>query len=293
MSWWQAAILGLVQGLAEFLPISSSGHLVLGEYVLGLDTANASDVTFEVFVHFGTALSILTVYRARIGRILRDALGALARPALWAEAFRAGRIERARGDDLSYDAPEASGGAVPSLRLALYVLVTMVPTFVGYLLFEEPLEALFGDPRFVCGALLVTGVLLLLTRLRPDPDGVLSPAKAVLVGIAQTCALVPGISRSGSTICTAIYLNVDRKEAADFSFLMLLPVVLGATLLKTLEMLDVGMTVGVVPLAVGTVVAFASGVFAIRAVQVLVERRSLQYFAYYCFAVGGLGLVFI
>ncbi|MDT7855916.1 undecaprenyl-diphosphate phosphatase [Rubrivirga sp. S365] len=293
MSWWQAAVLGLVQGLAEFLPISSSGHLVLGEYVLGLDTAGAGDITFEVFVHFGTALSILTVYRARIGRILRDAVGALARPALWAEAFQAGRIERARGDELSYDAPEASGGPVPSLRLALYVLVTMVPTFIGYLLFEEPLEALFGDPRFVCGALIVTGVLLLLTRLRPDPDGMLSPGKAVLVGIAQTCALIPGISRSGSTICTAIYLNVDRKEAADFSFLMLLPVVLGATLLKTLDMLEVGMTTGVVPLAVGTLVAFVSGVFAIRAVQVLVQRQSLQYFAYYCFTVGGLGLVFI
>lgn len=293
MTWWQAAILGLVQGLAEFLPISSSGHLVLGEYVLGLNTEGANDVTFEVFVHFGTALSILTVYRARIGRILKDAFGALTTPSAWVQAIRPGKIERARGDDLSYDAPEASGGPVPSLRLALYVLITMVPTFIGYLLFEERLEALFGDPRFVCGALIVTGILLLLTRLRPDPDGVLSPLKAVLVGIAQTAALIPGISRSGSTICTAIYLNVDRKEAADFSFLMLLPVVLGATLLKTLDMMEVGMTTGAVPLAVGTLVAFVSGVFAIRAVQVLVQRQSLQYFAYYCFAVGGLGLALI
>ena len=293
MTWWQAALLGLVQGLAEFLPISSSGHLVLGQHVLGLDTEAASDVTFEVFVHFGTALSILTVYRTRIARILADAFGALTTPSAWAEAVRPGRIERARGDDLSYDAPEASGGPVPSLRLALYVLLTMVPTFLGYILFEERLEALFGDPRAVCVALLVTGVLLLLTRLRPDPDGVLSPLKSLLIGIAQTCALIPGISRSGSTICTAIYLNVDRKEAADFSFLMLLPVVLGATLLKTLDMLEVGMTVEAVPLAVGTVVAFASGIFAIRAVQVLVQRRSLQYFAYYCFAIGILGLVFI
>ena len=295
MTWWQAAILGLIQGLAEFLPISSSGHLVLGETLLerfaGLTAGDTGDVTFEVFVHFGTALSILTVYRQRIGRILRDAFGALTDADAWRQAVRPGRIERARGDDLTYDAPEASGGPVPSLRLALLVLVTMVPTFIGYVLFEEPLEALFGDVRFVCGALIVTGVLLLLTRLRPDPDGVLSPAKAVLIGVAQTCALVPGISRSGSTICTAIYLNVDRKEAADFSFLMLLPVVLGATLLKTLDMIEVGMTVGAVPLLVGTVVAFASGVFAIRAVQVLVQRQSLQYFAYYCFAVGGLGLL--
>jgi undecaprenyl-diphosphatase len=173
------------------------------------------------------------------------------------------------------------------------VLITMVPTFIGYLLFEERLEALFGDPRFVCGALIVTGILLLLTRLRPDPDGELSPLKSVLIGIAQTCALIPGISRSGSTICTAIYLNVDRKDAADFSFLMLLPVVLGATLLKTLDMLEVGMTVGWLPLLVGTVVAFASGVFAIRAVRVLVQRHSLQYFAYYCFAIGIAGLIWI
>ncbi|WP_412068760.1 undecaprenyl-diphosphate phosphatase [Rubrivirga sp. IMCC43871] len=293
MTWWQAAILGLIQGLAEFLPISSSGHLVLGEYVLGLDTSNAKDVTFEVFVHFGTALSILVVYRQRIGRILRDAVGALTNASAWRQAVRPGPIERARGDEISYDAPEASGGPVPSLRLAILILITMVPTFIGYLLFEERLEALFGDPRFVSGALIVTGILLLLTRLRPDPNGVLSPAKAVLVGIAQTAALIPGISRSGSTICTAIYLNVDRKEAADFSFLMLLPVVLGATLLKTLDMLDVGMTVEPLPLIVGTVVAFASGVFAIRAVQVLVQRRSLQYFAYYCFAIGIAGLIWI
>lgn len=293
MTWWQAAILGLVQGLAEFLPISSSGHLVLGEYVLGLDASNAKDVTFEVFVHFGTAMSILVVYRRRIGRILRDALGALATPSLWAKAVRPGPIERARGDELRVAPPETSGGPVPSLRLAILVLITMVPTFLGYLLFEEQVEALFGDPRFVCGALIVTGILLLLTRLRPDPDGVLSPGKAVLVGIAQTCALIPGISRSGSTICTAIYLNVDRKEAADFSFLMLLPVVLGATLLKTLDMLEVGMTVEALPLVVGTAVAFVSGVFAIRAVQVLVQRQSLQYFAYYCFAIGIWGLVAI
>lgn len=293
MSWWQAAILGLVQGLAEFLPISSSGHLVLGEHLLGLNQDAANDVTFEVFVHFGTALSILTVYWRRIVRILGDAFGALARPAVWAEAVRPGRIERARGDDLSYDPPEASGGPVPSLRVALYVLLTMVPTFIGYLLFEEPLEEAFSNPRLACGMLLVTGTLLLLTRLRPDPNGVLSPLKAFLIGVAQTCALIPGISRSGSTICTAIYLNVDRKEAADFSFLMLLPVVLGATLLKTLEMMETGMTTGALPLAIGTVVAYLAGVVAIRAVVVLVQRRSLQYFAFYCYTVGALGLILI
>lgn len=290
MTWWQAVVLGLLQGVAEFLPISSSGHLVLGEHVLGL---TGDDVTFEVFVHFGTALSILTVYWKRIVRILGDALSALARPSAWAEAFRPGRIERARGDDLTYDVPKESGGPIPSLRVALYVLLTMIPTGIAYVVFKDPLEAAFSDPRFASGMLLVTGVLLLLTRLRPNPDGVLSPLKAFIVGIAQSAALIPGISRSGSTICAAIYLNVDRKEAADFSFLMLLPVVLGATLLKTLEMFETGMTVGAVPLALGTLVAYVSGIFAIRAVVILVQKRSLQYFAYYCFAVGILGLLLI
>ena len=295
MTWWEAAVLGLVQGLAEFLPISSSGHLVLGQYLLGIDEP---DITFEVFVHFGTTLSILTVYWSRIVRILRDGAGALARPAAWREAVRPGPIERARGDALEPEPqpeqePQPGGGAVPSLRLILYILVTMVPTGVAYVLFEEPLEAAFADPRLVCGMLLVTGALLLLTRLRPSPDGVLSPLKSVLVGVAQAAALIPGISRSGSTICTAIYLNVDRKEAADFSFLMLLPVVLGATLLKVLDLAETGVSGSLVALGLGTLVAYVSGIVAIRAVVILVQRRSLQYFAFYCFAVGILGLVFI
>ena len=293
MTWWEAIILGLVQGLAEFLPISSSGHLVLGEHLLGLNRGAANDITFEVFVHFGTTLSILTVYWKRIVRILRDGLGALTKPSAWAEAVRPGKIERARGDDLTYDAPEASGGPVPSLRLILYILLTMIPTGIAFVLFQEPLEAAFSDPKLVCAALLVTGTLLLLTRLRPDPNGVLSPLKALLIGVAQAAALIPGISRSGSTICTAIYQNVDRKEAADFSFLMLLPVVLGATALKVKDMMETGMTMDVLPLVLGTVVAFASGIVAIKAVVILVQRRSLQYFAFYCYAVGILGLILL
>src|SRR5690606_26691475 len=124
MSWWEAIVLELVQGLAEFLPISSSGHLVLGQYLLGLDEPG---ITFEVFVHFGTTLSIITVYWKRIVRILRDALGALTAPGQWKEALRPGRIERARGEELAYD-PPPSGGPTPSLRLVLYVLLSMIPT---------------------------------------------------------------------------------------------------------------------------------------------------------------------
>lgn len=281
MLWWEAIILGLVQGLAEFLPISSSGHLVLGQHLLGLDAEAAKDITFEVFVHFGTTLSILTVYRRRIWRILMDLLASLRTPNALGSAFPAGTVDSEKG------------GERASVRISMYVLLSMIPTGLVYILFKDQLEAAFSDPKLVCGMLVVTGILLLLTRLRPNPDGVLSPLKSIAVGIAQSLAMIPGISRSGATICTALYQNVDRKEAADFSFLMLLPVVLGATLLKTLEMLEVGVSIDLVPLLLGTFVAYVSGIVAIRAVVILVQKRSLQYFAFYCFAVGAAGLILL
>ena len=202
------------------------------------------------------------------------------------------QVASSTGEELAYD-PPPSGGPTPSLRLVLYVLLSMIPTGLVYVLFKDALEAAFGDPRLVCGMLLVTGTLLLLTRLRPNPDGVLSPAKALLVGLAQSFAMIPGISRSGATICTAIYANVDRREAADFYFLMLLPVVLGATLLDVLDMTETGMVVEALPLVLGTLVAYVSGIFAIRAVVILVQRHALQYFAFYCYTIGILGLLLL
>lgn len=280
MTLWQAALLGFIQGLAEFLPISSSGHLVLGSHLLGLETTE--DITFEVFVHFGTTLSILTVYWKRVWRVVAAFFVGISSLSAVRLALTPGSIEK-RGDRRS-----------AAFRLALYVLITMIPTGLSYVFFNDTLEATFGNPRLVCGALIVTGILLLLTRFRPRPDGVLSPVKAFVVGVAQTFAMIPGVSRSGATICTAIYQNVDRKEAADFSFLMLLPVVFGATLIKAFEMVQAGGgSVGPWPLVVGTLVAYLSGIVAIRAVVILVQRRSLQYFAFYCFLVGGLGLVFL
>ena len=271
MTWWEAALLGLVQGLTEFLPVSSSGHLVLGQYVLGLDTSGGGDVTFEVFVHFGTVLSIITIYWRRILDITAETLRATVRPSEFGTRYQ-----------------ESDG-----LRFGLFILVTLIPTGIVYVLFKDPLEAAFGNPRLVCGMLLVTGLLLLLTLLRKNPDGRLSPLKAFVIGIAQAAAMIPGISRSGATICTALYQNVTPEKAANFSFLMLLPVVLGATLLKSLEMLETGLTVGWVPLAAGTLVAYASGIVAIKLVLDFVRRGNLQYFAYYCFIIGTIGLIFI
>ena len=293
MTWWEAIILGLIQGLAEFLPISSSGHLVLGQYFLGV---SEPDITFEVFVHFGTVLSIVTVYRHRIVTILRELAKAVTRPATLRAALRPGPIEHTPDEPFAAEVgAEGDRGRTPSgaVRLALFILLSMIPTGIVYVLFGDTLEGLFEYPKFVCGMLLVTGVLLLLIRFRPSPDGPYSVGKALLVGLAQGAAMIPGISRSGSTISTAIYLNIDRKDAADFSFLMSLPVIVGATLLKTFDLFETNAVVDWLPILVGTLVAYASGIWAIKVVIAFVQRGDLQYFAYYCFAAGTLGLLLI
>jgi undecaprenyl-diphosphatase len=175
----------------------------------------------------------------------------------------------------------------------VFILITMIPTGIVYILFKDFLEARFGDPRFVCAMLLVTGVLLLLTLLRPNPNGKLNPLKALMIGIAQAAAMIPGISRSGATICTALYQNVSPERAANFSFLMLLPVVLGATLIKSIEMAKVGFEMGAIPLIIGTFAAYLSGIVAIYIVIDFVKKGRLQYFAFYVFTVGIIGLIFI
>jgi len=293
MTWWEALILGLLQGLAEFLPISSSGHLVLGQYFLGV---SEPDITFEVFVHFGTVCSIATVYWQRIVTIIRQFFGALLHPSRLRAALRPGPIENAPDEPFASEVGAEDDRATPpsgAVRLALFILLSMIPTGIIYVLFGDTLEGLFEYPKFVCGMLLVTGVLLLLIRFRPNPDGDLSTGKSLLVGLAQGAAMIPGISRSGSTISTAIFLNVDRKDAADFSFLMSLPVIVGATLLKALDIFETNAAVDWLPIVVGTLVAYASGIWAIKVVIAFVQRGDLQYFAYYCFAAGTLGLLFI
>jgi undecaprenyl-diphosphatase len=178
-------------------------------------------------------------------------------------------------------------------RLAVFILITMIPTGLIYLLFKETLENAFGDPRFVLGMLLVTGVLLILTKLRTNPDGPLTPTNSFLIGIAQGGALIPGISRSGSTICTGLYLNVTPEKAANFSFLMSLPVIVGATGIQVIKLFETGFTTPLLSILIGTAIAYASGVVAIKIVLDFVRRGNLQYFAYYCFLIGTIGLLII
>ncbi len=267
MNWWEAVLLGLLQGLTEFIPVSSSGHLVIAQHLLGLSEHAFQHVTFDVFVHFGTVLSIITVYRSMLGKLVRETWQDLQHPRLWPQAWR----ENA------------------SFRTVGLLIVASIPAALAYATLKHQLEATFNAPRLAASMLLVTGLLLLLTRLRPHPTGDWSLRKAFVVGIAQAFAMIPGISRSGATICTAIYQNVEREKATHFSFLMLLPVVLGGTLLKVTELLQTPQSIPFMNLFLGTFVAYISGIWAIRFVLQVVRKGKLEYFAYYCFLIGILG----
>ncbi|MCF7796993.1 MAG: undecaprenyl-diphosphate phosphatase [Lentisphaeria bacterium] len=265
----EAAILAIVQGLTEFLPVSSSGHLVLGRQILGV--ANQGDVGFEVVVHFGTFLAVLLVFWQDIRTLLSHFLRGIGKPT---------RLVRVYREDTQF-------------RLSLLMLLGMVPAGIVGLAFDDQLEALFADSRLVSGMLITTGVLLLLTKWAHKQDKPVTPWSALLIGIAQALAIIPGISRSGSTISVALYLGISRREAARFSFIMVLPLIFGAMLLQLLKMGEVGMgSVGVEIMLTGLVMSFAVGWAALKWLMGVLERGQWHWFAYYCFVIGLTGLVF-
>ena len=251
---FQAAILGVVQGLTEFLPVSSSAHLVLGQRILGL---KEPELLFDVAVHVGTLLAVVVFF-------WRD-LWAMAR-GLWAqddEGFR-GR------------------------RLLWLVIVGSIPTAIIGLLFKDTFESLFASVSAVSLALLVTGGLLLSTRFAPPARrevGRVGAGRALIVGLVQGIAITPGISRSGSTIAAGLLLGVERRLAAHYSFLLSLPAICGALLLQLLH-LRPGETVDLTPLLVGGAVAGLTGILALKLLVGVVQRGGLHWFAFYCWAVG-------
>jgi len=266
-----AIILGLIQGLTEFLPVSSSGHLALAKSILGLDADAKEFTALVVFVHLGTALSVITVYRREVSTMIHQIFQAMGRPA--------------NEHRLPMMAEEYQGSK--SFRMVVLVAVTLVPTAIAFLFMKDVIETFFDEPKWVGVMLVLTAVLLALTIIRKNPKGKLSPAKAFLVGVAQSFAMLPGISRSGSTIAMALYLNVDREKAANFSFLMALPVILIGAVLECRILIEQGNDAqqwGFI--FVATLVAYLSGLLAIRLVLHFVTKGKLQYFAIYCLVVG-------
>lgn len=269
MTILQAVILGFIQGLTEFLPVSSSGHLVLGQHLLNVN--NPEILSFDVYVHFGTLISVFLIFRHDIMQILR----AMWRPLTtfkWKE---------------EYDSSE-------HFRIGVAIIIGSIPAGIIGLKFHDQIEEVFKDPKLVAMNLVITGLLLFLTRLtrRAEPKP-MDPFKAFLIGVAQAFAILPGISRSGSTMSMAMYLKISPVQAARFSFLLSIPVIAGATLLETKDLIKHGTDIGIAPLLAGTIVAAISGYFAIKVLLKIVEKGKFSWFAFYCLAVGILGIVFI
>ncbi len=260
ISTFQAAVLGVVQGLTEFLPVSSSAHLVLGQALLGL---KEPELLFDVAVHVGTLLAVLVFFWRDLWAMLRGLL-------------------RAQDDE-----------GFRGRRLLWLVIVGSVPTAIIGVVFKDTFEALFASPRAVGMALLVTGAMLMATRFAPPARrevGRVGPGRALIVGIVQGLAITPGISRSGSTISTALLLGVERRLAAHYSFLLSIPAICGALLLHLMD-LKPGETVELTPLVVGGVVAGFTGLGALMLLVKVVQRGGLHWFAFYCWALGLWALV--
>jgi undecaprenyl-diphosphatase len=274
MSTWQAILLGLVQGLTEFLPVSSSAHLVAAQALLG---ANTPGVMLEVSLHFGTLLAILIVFQRALVKVARDGLVGTW---LYARGARA----------------EAVAEGAPQFPVALAVLVGSVPVAAAGVLLEEQVKRAFASPGTAGAFLCVTGLLLLATRKAPAPrtDRV-GPVRGLAIGLAQAAALLPGISRSGATIAAGYFLGLERGAAARFSFMLAVPALIGAPLWEAYRAASAARAVaapGTDPLvhagalAAGTLVAALVGTACLLVLMRVVERGRLHWFAAYCLPVG-------
>lgn len=271
MEWWQSLLLGIVQGLTEFLPVSSSGHLMIVKELVGVDGEGFLD--FTVTVHFATVLSTLVVFWGAIMTLLKDLF-----------KFR-------YNDGTDY---------------VLKLVVSMIPVGVVGLLFKDKVEVLFGDTlNTVAWCLLVTAVLLCLSdiltrrlKIENTHRNGISWLQAFLVGLGQACAVAPGLSRSGTTIATGLIAGVKRENMAQFSFLMVIVPILGEQLLDCVDMLKGSSealgsgSVGAAALVIGAVSAFISGLFACKAMVALVKKARMSWFAAYCLALAVILFIF-
>ena len=265
MSWWEALLLGFIQGITEFLPVSSSGHLEIGQALLG--TAGEENLTFAIVVHVATVLSTLVI--------------------LWREVAV---LFRGTFSTLQWNAEK---------DYVAKILVSMIPVFIVGMFFKDQVEAFFGHGLLLVGiCLVVTSILLWLSEFltkRMHREGhEVSYRDAIIIGCAQAVAVLPGLSRSGTTIATGLLCGVKKESVAQFSFLMVLIPILGEALLDLIDLLQGEMTtaIGWLPLAVGFVSAFVTGCFACRFMIDIVRKQRLIYFAIYCLCAGLFSIIY-
>jgi undecaprenyl-diphosphatase len=274
MTTLEAIILGILQGLTEFLPVSSSGHLVLFQHLFGLKEA---ELVFDVCVHLGTLVAVVIVFRQEIINIIA-ALLQLVSLGGQKEKF----LQKVDSD--------------PELKMAVFILIGSIPTAVLGLLFASIADRLFSSTLITGLMLMVTGLLLWLTRKAEThaaaaSDGHLTTRKAFIIGIVQGLAIIPGISRSGSTISTGLLLGVDRETAARYSFLLSIPAIVGAALLSLKD--GFSQTDPVIWMSlIGAVTAAIVGYGALKSLLHMVKKGRLYVFAPYCWLVGILAILF-
>lgn len=261
MEWFEALLLGIIQGLTEYLPVSSSGHLELGKLLLGIDLSQEDSpfgITFNVVLHLATVFSTVVVLRKDIVDLFKGLLQFKANDEFW---------------------------------LAVKIVVSMIPAAIIGLLYQDAIDAVFTGSALLVGLmLLVTGGLLFLADRAKAIEGDISIGQALIIGVAQAIALAPGISRSGATISTSVLLKIDKDRAARFSFLMVIPLILGKV---AKDVLDGELTLGseaLLPMGLGFIAAFFVGILACRWMLSLVKNSKLVYFSLYCFVVGALAI---
>ena len=275
VTYLQAIIMGLVQGLAEFLPVSSSGHLVLSKFILGAELGTSA--LFEILLHVGTLLAVFVFYWKDVLNLIKEGL-------LLIKDFFLFVFKRKKFD------------LYLERKMAVFIIVASIPTAILGLLMEAFLEDLFLSSVVAVGfALLVTGTMLMLIRKMPKSDKTLEEMKgrdAFTIGLVQGIATIPGISRSGSTVTAGLFCGLDKEFAFRFSFLMSIPAILGAAVLKMMDVNIADLTANAGPYAVGMIVAAVVGYASIRWLKNLIQKDQFHYFGYYCLAVGLISIVY-
>jgi undecaprenyl-diphosphatase len=263
MDWFEAFILGIVQGLTEYLPVSSSGHLELGKLMMGINAVEEDSpfgITFNVVLHLATVFSTWVILRKEIAQIFR------------------GLFQFKMNEEFIFSAK---------------IVVSMIPAAVIGILFDDQINAAFSGNAFLIGLMLwATGALLFLADKAQISTGKVGFKEAILVGIAQAIALIPGISRSGATISTCVILKIDKERAARFSFLMVMPLILGKVAKDLLGGEFALASEDLVSMGAGFLGAFFVGLFACTWMLNLVKNGKLVYFSIYCFIVGAIAVGF-
>ena len=260
MSYVEAIVLGIIQGLTEFLPISSSGHLEIGKALFGNQAGAQESLFLTIALHVATALSTVVVFRKDILEIIKGLF-----------AFKWNE----------------------STEFSYKIILSMIPAALVGLFLQDQIELLFARNLTLVGAMLcLTAIILFWADKAKKTDKIVSSKNAVILGFVQAITILPGISRSGSTIATAVLLGIDREKAARFSFLMVLPLIFGSMAKTILDADGLSHKIEFLPLFFGFFAAFFTGILACKWMIALVKKSQLKFFSLYCITVGGIALVY-